>query len=371
MTDFIKLYKVHSTGKVGYWTCEVTPMTPPHSDAKMLVTSAASEDAKPVSTVTYIQGKNIGKSNETSPFEQACLELVSKANKKRDKGYVDDKPEAGASVTNTLGFTLPQKAMQLDKVKVEKIDWNTAWVQPKIDGHRAMVKDGVMYSSSGKPITTLPQFKSIPTGIHLDGELYIHGKTLTEIGKLIKKYRPGESEKVEYHVFDSVSERNFPVRFADTMAWQSYARLPQLVDVPTFAVDSMEQVMAFHKRFLAEGYEGTMIRQGDNPYKGGSRCMDIIKIKDMQDAEYRIVGVGQGKPVTAKDGTEYQVAIFSCLASNGSPFDVLSHGTREEKHQHWLNRDSAVGKMLTVQSFGLTDYGIPNLPVAKCFREDL
>jgi len=44
--------------------------------------------------------------------------------------------------------------------------------------------------------------------LHLDGELYIHGKTLQEMSRLIKKHRP-ESLDIEYHIYDQILDLPF------------------------------------------------------------------------------------------------------------------------------------------------------------------
>jgi DNA ligase-1 len=373
MSASIKLYKIHTTGKIGYWECVATMPVFPEYPATLLMKSAGSLDAKYVETTDHIKGKNIGKANETTPYEQALLDMASKARKKMDKGYTESMPAAGEEATNTLGYELPQKAATLNWSKIDKdVDWENAYAQRKIDGHRALVKNGIMYSSGGKPITTLPQFKGLGSYLHLDGELYLHGKSLQEIGKLVKKYRPGQSEKIEYHVFDIVSPNPFLDRYISLEYWFTHEnKHSQIKKVETFHVGNASQLRNLHNQFIAEGYEGTMLRQGKNGYKGGARSKDIMKIKDMADAEYLIVDVIEGKPETV--GNEvFKVAIFVCYdKATGDNFNVLSHGTRADKHNHMLNRDTIIGKKLTVQHFGFTDKGLPNLPVAKCFREDL
>lgn len=364
----IKLYKAHQSGKVGWWAGEV--LIGPHgSGASLKITHAKTLDGQVSSSLETIHGKNIGRANETTPYEQACKELESKANKKIDRGYSKEIPEEGQQATNALGLCLPQKALKLQDLKTP-IDWDNAYVQRKLDGHRLMCKDGVLYSSGGKPIE-LPHIqdlvKNVP--IHLDGELYIHGKTLREIGKLVKKYRPGETEKLEYWIFDSVSDASFAVRFNELI--ENTDNLPLAIKlVNTYKVESMDEVMQYHKQFLAEGYEGTMIRQGTEPYKPGSRCKDIIKIKDMDDQEFTVLDIIEGKPKLYR-GKMLQQAVFVMANPRGEAFTALAHGTVPEKADIYANRSKHIGKQVTIQHFGWTDFDVPNLPVAKGFREDL
>lgn len=369
----IKLYKRLQTGKIGWWSGEVL-VGPMGQGAVIKTVSAAGMDAKPVEHLQEIQGKNIGRSNETTPWEQACSELQSKANKKRDGGYKDSIDEVGEVATNTLGFVKPQKAQpykDLSDRQLDKIDWSNAYVQRKLDGHRASLTDDLMYSSGGK-IIELAHLAGIDTnGLQLDGELYVHGMRLQDIGKLIKKYRPGETEKVEFHVFDHVATKGFGDRVKDLVALHKENTHPSLVFVDTYKVTSMKEVLDWHAKFLAEGYEGTMLRHGVEGYKGGSRCLDIIKIKDMEDSEFVITDVLEGKRKLYR-GIMTPQARFVCKDTNtGKTFKVYAPGTVIEKAAPLDNPKAYTGKLLTVQYFGFTKDGVPNLPVAKCLREDL
>lgn len=364
----VKLYKQHQTGKIGWWKGEV--VAGPGNTAVLHTWSAAEEGGAAVEHREEIQGKNIGRSNETTPFEQACKELESKANKKMDKGYTRTAEEASTGPTNSLGFVLPQKAKDFRKMSekvIETIDWDNAYVQRKLDGHRAMVVGGQMYSSGGKPID-LPHLAHPTCPLHLDGELYIHGVCLQDIGKLVKKYRKGETEKLEYHVFDVVSDKSFYERATELSL--VFPNHPQIVPVKTYKVTSMAEVNELNAQFLAEGYEGAMIRQGTNGYNGGARNMDIIKVKGMDDHEWPVIAVFTAKPKLYR-GEMIPQAMFTLRDAAGKTFDVLAPGTTPEKAEYLKNPRMWIGKQLTVQHFGYTKDGLPNLPVAKCFRSDL
>jgi hypothetical protein len=96
----------------------------------------------------------------------------------------------------------------------------------------------------------------------------------------------------------------------------------------------------------------------------------VIKIKDMDDAEFEVVDVIKGKPKLYK-GVMLDQAVFVLKTADGQKFNSLAHGTLPKKAQYLVCPPKWVGKMLTVRFFGLTDFGIPNIAVAKGFREDL
>ena len=88
-------------------------------------------------------------------------------------------------------------------------------------------------------------------------------------------------------------------------------------------------------------------------------------MKTFFDAEFEIVGCKEGR------GSYEGMAIFTCKTPDGHTFDVTAHGTHEEKRKAWEDRESHIGKKLTVkyQFFTTTDKPVPFLPVAKGFAE--
>ena len=97
-----------------------------------------------------------GKVNR-SVEEQIELQMDSRVNKQRDKGYVDTIEQALAGrATNQLGLKKPMLAQTYDKVD---IDYSSAFVQRKYDGNRCIITntDGVItaYSRNGKCIDSI------------------------------------------------------------------------------------------------------------------------------------------------------------------------------------------------------------------------
>ena len=362
----ITLYKNHgkSIGSWEGWT----------EGAVVYSSSVTKLGGKWVTTKYTAVGKNIGRSNETTPEEQAVLENISKSKRKIDKGYVKTKKAAEAPATNALGLKKPMLATSLDKVKPESIEWDTAYVQPKLDGHRALFVDGVLYSRSGKVIN-LPHIvdainESGCQGLHLDGELYLHGKTLQELGSLIKKLTP-ESEQVEYHIYDVVDENaTFSERTEDFEEGSGFEFHPKIVVNPTFSVDCMEEVMEHHKQWREEGYEGTMLRFGEDGYGTDKRSRKLLKVKEFHDAEFKVIGYEEGKPYI-RGNKKYRVPVWICETESGGTFNVTAAGNMHEKAVEWENRDECVGNMLTVKFHNMSKDNIPQLPIALQWRDDL
>ncbi len=82
--QFDKLYARDSSGRINQWHTLVQQM----SDAVIIIIHEGLIDGKKTSTSRAVKsGKNIGKMNETSPFEQACKEAESRWTKKKKQGY--------------------------------------------------------------------------------------------------------------------------------------------------------------------------------------------------------------------------------------------------------------------------------------------
>jgi DNA ligase-1 len=360
----ITLYKNHgkSVGSWEGWT----------EGAVVFSSSVTKLGGKWVTTQYTAEAKNVGRSNETTPEEQAVLENISKSKRKIDKGYVKTKKAAEAPATNALGLKKPMLATSLDKVKPESIDWNNAFVQPKLDGHRALFVDGVLYSRSGKVINLPHIVDAINASgvqhLHLDGELYLHGKTLQELGSLIRKLTP-ESEQVEFHIYDVVDENaSFSER---TEEFKSIADChPRIIVNPTYDVFDMEETMLLHEAFRVDGYEGTMLRFGLDGYGTDKRSRKLLKVKEFHDAEFKVVGYEEGKPYIRGDEV-YQVPVWICETEDGAKFNVTANGTMEQKDTQWTERDLLVGDMLTVKFHNMSKDNIPQLPIALQWREDL
>ena len=357
------LYKNNSTG-TGWWKVSLPDCEPPG----FTIEYAKSDTAKSVAKFHPTVAKNINRSNQTTAWEQAVLEAKSKWRKQLDRGYSVERPAEGARPTNTLGLLKPMLATPFEKIKPETIDWDNAYVQPKLDGHRAMFKDGVLYSRQGKEIKLPHVVEAIKEAgldhLHLDGEIYWHGKTLQEIGSLIKRPRE-ESEGLEYWMYDVVSDQPYELRI-ELLKCPSESPIKAVL---MYKITTEQVMREFHTEFKELGYEGTILRHGITGYEDDKRSRNLIKVKDYDEAEFKIVSGKLGVPYQS-EGVEYQCCVYVCECEGGT-FDVTAPGTMQEKDAAWRNLDDAVGRMLTVKFWNFSKDRVPQQPVALRIREDV
>jgi ATP-dependent DNA ligase len=330
------------------------------TDGSTIVQVSGLLEGKHTTSVSQCEPKNIGRSNETTGDEQAEIEAEAKYVKKLKEGYFASKNEAQDTVV-----MLPMLAKVFGKEE-KKVTY-PCYAQPKLDGMRGLgdCNLSTLTSRSGNKIETLGHITSnLPyLGIVLDGELYAHGETFQENMRMIKKYRPGKTENVKYHVYDLVIDKPFSERYR--VLSEICLNNPDLELVPTKTINSKEELMDFHAYNISAGYEGTIVRHGDDGYKLNGRSSSLLKLKDFSDLALPLLDVvpsekrpTHGKPIFFWEGAENNRLGAGISLSHAEAEDLLAN---KEKH---------IGKMCELRFFEYSDTGVPRHPVMYGFRLD-
>lgn len=370
-----------------------------------------------------IRGKNINKANQTSPLEQANLELESKVMLKKREGYTlmsdliqvnqtlyFDKSVSLADFLNKVlpkyntdinGNEIPMKCQQYYKSKKDWVgpDGKTysdrkyyymdnpfavkekgsvvinfpSYVQPKVNGVRAFIKmvygKAVIFSKKGL-VYKLPHisqwfenntalFDVFNEDVIFDGELFIEGESLQNIGSAVDVYQIN-TLKVKYHVFDiaieDVSQKDRFVKLYSTECKEamraSDADNQPVVLVPTKICINDERAQILTDEYIAQGYEGAVFRDMEGYYEFGKRPSTITKLKRFIDEEFEIIDVIP----TLKD---QEIGLFVCITKGGETFKVNPKGDIAYKKNILINREYFIGKQLTCSFFEYTDAGVP------------
>ena len=101
----------------------------------------------------------------------------------------------------------------------------------------------------------------------------------------------------------------------------------------------------------------------NKPYEQ-KRTYNLIKLKDMEEEEFEVVGFSEGK------GRDAGSVIWECITPDGDVFKVKPKGTREEKQDMFKNGKNYIGQYLTVIYQEMTKKNIPRFPIGKAFRKD-
>jgi ATP-dependent DNA ligase len=361
------LYKIDTKGKVRTWDIEVD------SEKGAYRTLAGAQGAKiTTSDWTYCEGKNVGRSNETTPAQQAMSEALAHTQKKKDKGYWPTIEEAKA----------PQKfnCMKAERFEEWQKDWTQVVSQPKLDGFRCNMTQYDMLTRGHEPIVTCPHiFMALQNILEktqtviLDGELYNHAfkDDFNSLSSMIKreKLRPGDLEKaekfIEYHVYDlydpSRPDMNFNERHK--LLTELCHGVKHVVVVPTDWVKTPGHLDTLYEEYNELGYEGQMVRIIEGAYEQ-KRSDFLLKRKPYYDAgaletEFEIVELLPGKGNWA--GKARKVV---CKLPSGETFRADIKATMAQAKEMLEKKDSYVGKMATVRYQNLTPDGVPRFPKA-------
>jgi DNA ligase-1 len=323
---------------------------------------------KPLTDVYDAVGKNVGRSNETTPVEQAEIEAEAKFVKQLRLKYVRSIEEAKSNIN-----IQPMRAYALDAKREKKLKFPLC-IQPKLNGVRCMAYPlpggAIRLMSRGGKDYTIDHIQQalvqrITPGTCLDGEVYAHGRSLQNIRHLIET--PSDDSLLLSLVCYDITKlppdkANWHQRYNELGAWFAQHHqdvCPAIKMCHTETVNSMEEVKAFHDAWVEKGYEGAMIRTMKGTYRMAAKSVDLLKVKMFQDAEFVVTGWNVGK-----DG----VIKYVCVQEEGLEFEARPMGTEAERAELLKTADADVGRLLTVKFQERSDDNIPIFPVGVAFR---
>lgn len=352
-----KLYKKTKTGAIEEW--EIS-----WGDGFYTITHGQVDGAMQSKT-NKVKGKNVGRSNETTPLQQAESEALSRWKKQLDKGYSQN--------INKLDFVIP-KPMLAHKFEdhSDKIEY-PCYIQPKLDGVRCLAylqnNKIVLLSRQGKqyniPIVQEELFNLLSTMSNppiLDGELYIHGVDFQKLISWIKKEQP-DTSNIQYHVYDCVTNKPFKDRWNEYFLALFGPRI-QVKPVQTEQCKNKQEILGYHSKFISDGYEGSIIRYGNQSYESGYRSRYLLKLKDFITEEFEVVDAEEDKNNPGQ-------CTFVLRTQSGSIFKAKPEGDTQYRQELWQNYQDYIGQMATVRFFEWTtsDESVPRFPVLVGFRD--
>lgn len=429
MKTFDTLYARNSNGKINEWSAKVenivhvlhTTMGGPGDSAKIIISEGLIDGAKTLTEIVVKTGKNIGKMNETTPFQQACNEAQSRWDKKKKQGYksltdlglgkeirdLENQTHSTEYLFSILNHALPQnRTDENDLSKPMKAqpyfkDDNSVrisfpcFAQPKLNGFRVMArwetveegegifkekvekvvfrsKEGLRYpilehieAEFNKDMFLIETLFSVKDAkIVFDGEMYIPGEILSEISSAVRK-RNSKTPLLKFYIFDlAVAGINQKQRIETlrVMNGAFFSTANHIKIVRTVEAHSNEIAQELTDGWIKEGYEGGIFRDMKANYQFGKRPQTMVKLKRFQDKEFRITDVvgGDNSP---------ELGVFVCVAENGKTFKCTPEGTHEKKKEYLSNKSYYIGRTLTVRFFERTKDDLPFHAVGVAVRD--
>ncbi len=359
----VTLFKLSRTGAILQFQVIAREI----EDGSVLITRKGQMGGREQEDIESMYPKNVGRANETTPWQQSLIMHNSKVNKLKDKGYkeLDNWEELevksirtrlsileGTDANNNFLPMLAEK--DTDKIRA-------GFIQPKFDGVRSIIRkdihgDLTIRSRRGKFFEHVDHLldqipDSLPNGTELDGELYHHDRSLQQIVSMVKREQESNKE-IGFRAYDIMSGSEYRHRKFELSEIVDKAG-PQIIPTLTYKVDSDLQAWRLAKKFKKSGYEGAIWRDPHGLYEH-HRSWGLIKLKYQYEEEFEIVGVEEAT------GRDAGTAIFICETEAGKEFKVRPMGTRALRREYLDNFDEKyLWEMLLVRFEAWTDEGKP------------
>lgn len=253
-----------------------------------------------------------------------------------------------------------------EPVWAEETRW---YASRKFDGVRCSIflKEGeepLALSRTGKPFETLEpllQFLRGYTGpaIMLDGELALWNEKGEDDFKGIMsriRRKDHQIENVTFHLFDTVFTDGDPDPFSKRLAymkelikrWEMPNRMRVVRQIPVKDEEHFQRLLSGARE---RGWEGIMLRK-DALYKG-CRSRDLLKVKEMQDLEAKVIGIETGKMRVVREGKEIEIDVMTkaIIEYKGNKVGIGSGWCEWDRRQFFVRPQDIVGKIVTVQYF--------------------
>lgn len=397
------LYQLDSKDKVRVWSIYVEA----NGDLAEIHVQTGLEDGKKTESVINVDGKNAGKKNATTPFEQAVKEAEARVIQQVRKGYVSDRTRLKSKDELGSGLKSPMLAEKYDPTMKQKGSRNLeklglvgqmVAIQPKLDGNRCPIVNTFGAYNSVKAVAHTRKGDAMPVQLsHIlrdveaqisaacwspglqdvttDGELYDHlGMPFDELNGVMKKVTPNAEEKakqdrIKYHVYDILLPGGFEQRH-ETL--RSILKTTGNIEVvrTEFVTATEETLREKLEEVLALGYEGLIIRQLGKPYEH-KRTWQLLKYKQFEDFEAEVVDVEEDK----RGG--FGAAIVLKLNppskdADGKPITTFKAGisgfSQDFMKEVFVNKQKYIGKQATITHFGRSQYNVPRFGKFKAFR---
>lgn len=261
----------------------------------------------------------------------------------------------------------------------------------KLDGIRAIVRNGVVYSRSNKPIPNAgvqAKFKHLE---HFDGELICGDPTSKTcyrdtVSIVMSDNKP--ADRIGYFVFDHIQYLAAPYK----ERWEilSFEAQNKAVIVHDQVVcKHLADVMSYEEECLELGYEGLILRSTNGIYKQGRSTVNegtLLKLKRFVDAEATVIGfeerchntnvattneLGRTARSSHKSGKVGRGDLGALLlrSPEGVEFSCGTGFTDEERSTLWAIKDSLLGRIAKYKHFPIGAKDLPRHPVFLGWRD--
>lgn len=260
----------------------------------------------------------------------------------------------------------------------------------KLDGIRAVVKNGVVLSRSLKPIPNDYVQSLFWKQEYCDGELIVGDPTSktcyrdTVSGVMSKEGTPD----VHFHVFDHFEHPSSP--YMDRMKRLKGVIDKRVVLHAQHVVTCLDTLLKLEEKMLNLGYEGLILRSQHGHYKFGRSTSNeqlLLKMKRMKSDEAEIIGfterqhngneatineLGRTKRSSHKENLVGRDDLGALIVRFGDiEFNIGTGFTDDERNEIWANRNKYLGKIVKFKYFPIGMKDAPRHPVYEGVRDSI
>jgi DNA ligase-1 len=245
---------------------------------------------------------------------------------------------------------------------------------PKLDGVRALVRDGVVYSRSGKPIPNAHVQKTFGHLHGYDGELIAGEPNAQDVFRKTQSAVMSQDGRpdVTFHVFDNWTRGNAPYGkwYGSAVSNIGTALKTNVQLVQQVAVKNSSDIEAYEENALAVGFEGVMLRSLDGKYKNGRSTVRegiLMKIKRFADAEAEIIDLQEEISLDGKPKGTLGAFVMRDMTT-GVTFNIGTGFDDAERRAFWHMGSALHGKLARYRYFPTGEKDRPRFPVFAGLR---
>lgn len=263
----------------------------------------------------------------------------------------------------------------------------------KLDGIRAVVRDGIVYSRSNKPIPShfvQEQFKHLD---HADGELIVGEPTVKDAYRNTSSHVMAYDKRdfdLRFYIFDHILRPTDPYTIRHQKLHFDSMRSKGAIIHEQHVVTCMQTLLQLEEKMLGLGYEGLILRSANAPYKFGRSTANegyLLKLKRFTDAEFEVIGfeermhngnekttneLGYAKRSSHQENLVGRGDLGAIVVRyEGGSFNVGTGFDDAERATIWANRESYIGRYALVKYFAIGMKDAPRHPVFKGWRDKL
>jgi len=305
---------------------------------------------------------------------------------------------------NNEGKGIKVRPMLAGKLDLKKLEF-PVFVQPKYDGIRAIIRCGVAYSRTLKPIRNkyIQACIAVMDGDMdgLDGELVVGDPTASDCYRKTSSgvMSAGGKPNFMYIAFDVWDCPD--LLFKERMKSVRH-RVSNLYSIPgikvvvarTCHLYLAKNLALFYNNCLEEGFEGIIVRSPTGTYKYNRSTTNegyLLKHKPFKDAEAVIIGF-QEKMHNANPAEEDErgytkrsshqenkvpqntlgalcVSMLDGTDSGSKDFNIGTGFDDIQRQDIWDNREVLRGSIIKFKYADIGDYDVPRFPVFLGFRD--